>query len=97
MQSKSIGKYESEIRFNSQAEKVIYVPQAVKNLFRVSRFLSKGATMGDTQDKMTINKNDVNIILDSRKGKNESMMFYLKANIYSPKGSKPQEIKTNLI
>ena len=52
---------------------------------------------GDTQDKMTINKNDVNIILDSRKGKNESMMFYLKANIYSPKVSKPQEIKTNLI
>ena len=34
--------------------------------------------MGATQDKMTINKNGVIMILESRKGENKSMMFYLK-------------------
>ena len=35
---------------------VLYVPQSVKILFNVSRLVSKGATMGDTQYKMIIKK-----------------------------------------
>ena len=31
--------------------KFLYVPQAVKNLLSVSMIVSKGAKMGDTQDK----------------------------------------------
>ena len=40
--------------------------------------------MGATQDKIIIKKNRVSIKLDSRKGQNKSMMFYLKAKRYSP-------------
>ena len=47
---------------------VLYVPQAVKNLLSVSRLISKGATMGTTQDKTIIKKNDVSMILDAMKG-----------------------------
>ena len=54
---------------------VLYVPQSVKNLLSVSRLVSKGATMGSTQDKITINKSGVSMILDARKGQNKSMMF----------------------
>ena len=49
--------------------------------------------MGGTQDKTTINKNGVIMILDVSKGQNKSMMFYLKANSYSPEG---QEALINL-
>ena len=73
---------------------VLYVPQEVKNLLIVSRILSKGATMGATQDKLTIKKNGVKMILDAREGENESMMFYLKAKRYAPGG---QEAHTNLL
>ena len=45
---------------------VLYVPQAVKNLLRVSRLLSKGATIGATQDNHK--ENGVSVILDARKG-----------------------------
>ena len=48
---------------------VLYVPQAVKNILSIFRLVSKGATMGDTQDKMTTKKNGVNIILNAVKGK----------------------------
>ena len=37
--------------------KVIYIPQAVKNLLSIARLVSKGSMMGDTQDKMTMKKN----------------------------------------
>ena len=43
--------------------KVLYVPQAMKNLLIVSRLASKGATMGATQDKMIIKKNGVSMTL----------------------------------
>ena len=36
--------------------KVLYMPQAVKNLLNISRLVSKGATMGDTQDKLSLRK-----------------------------------------
>ena len=49
---------------------------------RVSRLVSKGATMGSTQNKMIIKKNLVSMTLDAGKGQNKSMMFYLKARIY---------------
>ena len=68
---------------------VLYVPQSVKNLLSVSRLVSKGVTMGDTQDKMTIKKNGVSMILDEIKGKNVSMMFYLKAKHYVPEVQVP--------
>ena len=63
---------------------VLYVSQSVKNILSVSELVSKEATVGATQDKITINKNGVNIILDAIKGKNESMMFYLKSKIHAP-------------
>ena len=76
--------------------KVVYIPQAVKNILSVWRLISKETMMGATQDKITIKKNSVNIILDAIKGKNAVMMFYLKEKIYAPKGSKPQEVNTSL-
>ena len=39
-----------------------------------------------TQDKIIIKKNRVITTLDARKGQHKSMMFYLKAKIYSPEG-----------
>ena len=76
--------------------KVIYVPQSVNNILSVSRIVSKGARMGATQEKMITKKNSVNMILDARKRKNKSMMFYLKAKRYPPEVSKPQEANINL-
>ena len=49
--------------------KVLYVPKAVKKLLSISRLISKGITMGATQDRMIIKKNGVSMILDARKGK----------------------------
>ena len=72
---------------------VMYVTQAVKNLLIVSNLISKGATMGDTQDKMTMKKNGASMILDAIKGKNESVIFYLKAKRYAPEG---KEAHTNI-
>ena len=66
--------------------KVLYVPQAIKNFLIVSSFISKGATIGDDQDKNNIKKNGVNMILDARKVKNASVMFYLKTKFYVPEG-----------
>ena len=64
--------------------KILYVPQSVNNLLFASRLVSKRNTMENTQEKMTIKKNGVGMILDARKGGNESMMFYLKAKHYVP-------------
>ena len=61
---------------------VLYVPKSVKNIFRVQRIVSKGSTMEATQDKTTIKKNGVSMILDARKSKNESIMFYFKKEQY---------------
>ena len=72
--------------------KVLYIPKAVKKKNWVSMLVSKGATMGATQDKITIKKNGVCVILGARKGQNKSMMFYLREKRYSPEG---QEALTN--
>ena len=56
---------------------VLYVPQAVKNILSILRFVSNVSTTGDTKDKMTTKKNGVNMI-DARKRKSDSTMFYLK-------------------
>ena len=72
---------------------VLYVPQAEKNNLNVSMLVSKGATMGATQDKMIIKNNGVSINLDAGKGQKKSMMFYLKAKRYAQEG---QEEHTNL-
>ena len=66
--------------------KVLYVPQAVKNILSVSMIVSKGATMGATQDKIIIKKSSISMILDASKGQNKSMMLYLKAKKYVPEG-----------
>ena len=66
--------------------KVLYMPQAVENLLSLSRLVSKGTTVGDTQDKTIIKKKGVSIILYARKGQKKIMMFYLKAKRYSPEG-----------
>ena len=71
-----------------QLNSVLYATQSVKNIMSVLRIIPKGATTGATKDKITIKKNGVNMILDTRKGKNESTMFYLKANRYYPEGLK---------
>ena len=47
--------------------KVLYITQAVKNILRVSRLMSKGSKMGATQDKVITKKNGVSVILDARK------------------------------
>ena len=70
----------------SKLTKVLYVPQAVKNILSVSRLVLKGATMGDNQDKIIIKNNGVSINLNARKFQNKSMMFYLKAKVYAPEG-----------
>ena len=49
--------------------------------------------MGANQDKITIKKNGVSVIVDASKGQNKSMMFCLKAKRYDLEG---QEALTNL-
>ena len=66
--------------------KVLYVPQAVRNILSISRIVLKGATMGAPQDKMIIKENGVSMTLDARKCQKKSMPFYLKANRYSQEG-----------
>ena len=73
--------------------KVLYVPQAVKQILSVSRLGSKGDTMGATQYKTIIKKNGFRMTLDARESQNKNMMFYLKVNRYAPEG---QESLTNL-
>ena len=78
----------------------LYVPQYVKNLFSISRLVSNGSTMEANQDKITINKNAVIMILEARKGKNASIMFYLEKKLYVPEGKValtniPEEKKYN--
>ena len=62
---------------------VMYVPQELKKKFSVSRLVSKGSKMGEIQDKITIKKNGISMILDTRKVQNKSMMFYLTEKRYS--------------
>ena len=40
--------------------------------------------MGINQDKISIKKSGVSMILDSRESQNKSMMFYLKKKMYAP-------------
>ena len=76
---------------------VLYFYQAVRNILSVLRLVSKGHTMGDTQYKTTINKNGVNIILDTRKGKNKSKVLYLKAKKYAPEGYPTEEAQIKFL
>ena len=66
-----------------ELSEVLYVHQAVKNLLSVSRLVSKAATMGATQEKITIKKNGVSMILDSREGGNDRTVLYFKAKLYA--------------
>ena len=56
----------------------------MKNFLSVTRLMPKGATMGATQDKITMKKDGVGVIFDAIKGQNKSMVFYLKAKRYAP-------------
>ena len=51
VRAKSICKHEATRWKNIKLTKVLYMPQAVKNLLMVSRFVSNRATVGATQDK----------------------------------------------
>ena len=51
--------------------------------------------MGDTKDKMKIKK-AASILLWTKEIK-QSTMFYLKAKIYTPEDSSPQEANINLL
>ena len=64
--------------------KVLYAHQSMKTLLSVSRLVSKGATVGAIQDKVTIKKNGVRVILDAMKGQNKSTIICLKVNSFSP-------------
>ena len=65
-------------------ENVLYVPQAVKNLLRVSRFMTKGDTMEDLKDNMNIKKNVASVNPNTIKGQNGSTMFYLRGGNIIP-------------
>ena len=54
------------VKFNE----VLNVTQAVKNIMSVLRLVSKESAMGATKNNITIKKNGVNNIIDSRKDKN---------------------------
>ena len=54
---------------------VLYIPQDVKNLLSISILVSKGATMGSTQDKIIIKRNGVSMPLDARKVKTRAWCF----------------------
>ena len=58
--------------------------------------VSKGSAMGSTKT-ITIKKNGINRNLDVRKGINESTMFYLNSNIYSPKSLSTKNLNQNMI
>ena len=49
--------------------------------------------MGANQDKMTIKKNGISMILDARKGQDKIIIYYLKEERYA---SEEQEALTNL-
>ena len=53
---KRLVKHEYTSRGELKLNKFLYVNQAVKNLLVASRLVSKGYTMGATQDKMAIKK-----------------------------------------
>ena len=64
---------------------VLYVHQAVKNILSILRLVSNGATMEATQEKRPSRKRRQHYFRFNKR-KNESMMFYLKAKIYTPEG-----------
>ena len=74
----------------------IYLLQVVKNILSASTLILKGSTMRSTKEKMTINKVDINMALDTIKGRNKCKMSYLKRKSYYPKGFSPQDINSNL-
>ena len=61
---------------------VLHITRTVKNMLTVSNMVSKGTTMGDNKEKITINKSGVNMTIDARNRINDSMIFYLKAKRY---------------
>ena len=47
--------------------------------------------MGDNKDKMTLKKGGANTNLDTREGRSERIMFYLKKKRYVPEVLSTQE------
>ena len=70
---------------------VLYLPQEDKNIFSISRQISKGTMMGATKDNITIKKGRVSITLYVRKVINESIILYLKAKRYTSEVFSHQE------
>ena len=63
-----------------QLNELLYVPQVARNILRFLSLVSKGSTIRPAKYNITINKNRANMLLDARKGKKESTVFYLKSN-----------------
>ena len=93
VRAKRLGKHKYSRRGNSEAYQNPVRTSIIQFFLSISRLVSKGSKIWATQDKMTIKKNGVIMILDARNGKKESMMFYLKAKRYSPEG---QEANINI-
>ena len=82
-----------KVRETVKPPEVLCVTKSVNNVLSVSSIVSKESTMGATQDKMTIKKNGVSMILNAIKERNTSMIFYLNTKRYV---SERQVARTNL-
>ena len=80
VQAKRLRKHETTRCKNVETYRSPLRSPSCEKLFSVSRLVSKGATMGATQEKIIIKKNRLSMTLDASKGQNNSMIFYLKAN-----------------
>ena len=89
VQAKSLCKHETIRWTNAETYRSSVRAPICENLLRISRFVSKGTTIGATQEKLIIKKNIVSMTLDASKGQNKNMMFYLKAKRYAPEVQEP--------
>ena len=87
MRAKRLCKQESARWVNGETYRSPVRASSCGKTLSTSRLVSKGATMGDTQDKMIIKNNGVSLILDAKKGQNKSMISYLKSKSYAPEGT----------
>ena len=84
VRSKILDKHEYASRINSEYYRSHVLTSIIQERFESIKYCIRVDNMGYTQDKMTIQKNDVSMILDSRNSNNTIMMFYLKAKQYCP-------------
>ena len=92
--AKKIFKHEVSIWTNGEAyQSPVHTPSSEKTFWAYQGSCQRVQKWGANQDKITIKKNGVSVIVDTSKGQNKIMMFCLKAKRYEPEG---QEATTNL-